>query len=344
MATIKEVAQLAGVSTSTVSRTLSGKVPVDAETRERVLDAVKRLGYRPNRLAKSLKEGRSDTLALLVPDIANPFFPRLIKCVEQYAQDSGFSLILCDSGGDGERELRHIESMKSHYVDGVLVIGVTSGESARVLRDQGMPVVVVNRESEPSSGIPCVTNDNRAGAFAMVSHLIAKGHRKIACLAAPLSAQHFRQRYDGCVDAFRAGGIDGYAARVVENIASVEDAHARTKALLARPDRPTAIFAFTDYIAIGAYSGVNDCGLSIPADVSVAGFDDILFSRHLIPPLTTYRHPVEELSEKAVSTLIALIEGEAAAARTEIGGRLIERDSVRDLSRPLPLKGRLCAK
>lgn len=332
MATIKEVARMAGVSTSTVSRTLSGKVPVDAETRGRVLDAVERLGYRPNRLAKSLKEGRSETLALLVPDIANPFFPRLVKCVEQYAQDNGFSLILCDSGGDEEQELRHIESMKSHYVDGVLFIGVNSGEHAAVLREQGMPVVVVNRESAQPAAIPSVTNDNRNGAFEMISHLVAKGHRRIGCLAAPLSAQHYRQRFDGCVDAFRAHGIGDFANWLVRDVISVEDAHARTKALLTRPDRPTAIFAFTDYLAIGAYSGVNDSGLTIPDDVSVVGFDDILFSRHLIPPLTTYRHPVEEIAEKAVETLLAEIGGAAVAGRVEIGGRLIERASVKAIS------------
>lgn len=135
MATIKEVAKLAGVSTSTVSRALSRKMPVDAPTRDRVLDAVRRLGYRPNRLAKGLKEGGSRTLALVVPDIVNPFFPKMVKCVQKCALEKGYSLILCDSAGDTRQELCHLEMMQSHYVDGVLYIGVEGGENARLLQE-----------------------------------------------------------------------------------------------------------------------------------------------------------------------------------------------------------------
>lgn len=330
MATIKEVAKLAGVSTSTVSRTLSQKVPVDAETRGRVLDAVRRLGYRPNRLAKGLKEGGSKTLALIVPDIVNPFFPNMVKCVQKCALERKYSLILCDSAGDRRQELRHVEAMRSHYVDGVLFIGVRGGERARLLREQGVPVVVINRESP--AGIPCVTNDNRAGAYAVISHLIRNGHRRIACLTAPLEAQHYRQRFEGCLDAFREHGVDEYEDFLVHGITSVEESHARTRELLARRVRPTAIFIFTDFTATGVYSGVIESGLAIPDDVSVAGFDDILFSQYMIPPLTTYRHPVAEIASRAVAAIIDMIDDRREPERrVEISGGLVERRSVRRL-------------
>ncbi len=328
MATIKEVAKLAGVSTSTVSRTLSQKIPVDEETRARVLEAVRSLGYRPNRLAKGLKEGGSKTLALIVPNIVNPFFPKLVQCVQKNALERGYSLILCDSAGDERQELSHLESMKSHYVDGVLFSGVFGGERARLLREQGVPVVVVNRESQ--EGIPCVTNDNRLGAYTMINYLINKGHRRIACLIAPLGSQHYRQRFEGCLDAFREHGLIEYEEFLVHNIASVEESHACTRELLDRRVRPTAIFVFTDFVAIGVYSGIVESGLSIPGDISVAGFDDILFSQYLIPPLTTYKHPIETIASRVVSTLIGMIDGTGESEqRTEVCGELIERGSVR---------------
>ena len=332
MANIKEVARLAGVSTSTVSRALSNKVPVEEATRQRVLQAVRQLGYRPNLMAKGLKEGYSRTIALIIPDIINPFFPKLVKCFEHRALDCGYSLILCDSGGDEEMESRHLESMKSHYIDGVLYISVVKGaDRARMLKDAGVPVVVVNRAYDV--GIPCITNDNRHGSVTMIDYLVECGHRKISCLVAPIRSQHYEQRYQGCLEAFAKHGIDDYEKYMVKNVHTVEDAYTATKKLLSRKDRPTAIFAFIDFVTIGVYSGASDCGLSVPGDVSVAGFDNISISPHMIPPLTTYDHPVERIAERAMEELLRLIngEGDEEARNYEMSGSLVVRKSVKCL-------------
>lgn len=331
MVTIKEVAKLAGVSTSTVSRALSNKVFVEETTREKVLDAVRQLGYRPNLMAKGLKEGFSHTVALILPNILNPFFPKLVKCIESRALERDYSLVLCDSSGDEEQELRHLEKMKSHYVDGVFYISVADGgQRARTLRDAGMPLVVLNREFD--AGVPCITNDNRNGTRTVVEYLISMGHRKIACLTAPVRSQHYVQRYQGCIDAFQKHGIDNYKKYMAKNIESVEEAYAATKKLLRKNDRPTAIFVFIDIAAIGVYSAVHDCGMSVPDDVSVAGFDNIPISAHMIPALTTYEHPVDEIARKGVDTLLAEIRGEKYTSETvEISGTLMKRKSVRNL-------------
>lgn len=329
MANIKEVARLAGVSTSTVSRALTGNVPVRESTRERIMQAVRELDYSPNPMARGLKEGCSHILALVIPDIINPFFPKLVKCVERAAIARGYSLIFCDSGNDEAQELRHLESMRSHYVDGVLFVSVADGtQGARMLRDSGVPVVVVNRDFD--AGVPCITNDNYVGAHTMVEYLIRQGHRRICCMAPPLRAQHYLQRQAGCLDALRAHGLDG-ADAFAHDVMTVEDAYLRTRQILSAPgERPTAFFVFIDTLAAGVYSGAHDCGLSVPGDVSVAGFDNISISQHMIPSLTTYEHPVEQITALAVERLLALAAGDDTGyEKTEVSGTIIVRKSVK---------------
>ena len=331
MSTIRDVARLAGVSASTVSRALSDKVRVEAATRERVLSAVSRLGYRPNFLARGLKDGFSRTLALMLPDITNPFFPKLVQSVEKRAVRHGYSLILCDSGGDGRRELRHLEAIRKHRVDGVLYISVSDRDSlerVRLLREDGIPAVLVNRDFD--AGVDCVTNDNRQGARRVIRRLIRMGHRKISCLAFPLESQHYAQRLEGCRQAFAEAGIGDCEKYLVHGIRGMDDAWRAVLRLLSRRDRPTAFFAFVDFIALGVYGAVGQAGLRVPEDVSVAGFDDIPMSRHLLPPLSTYLHPVERIAEAAVDRLVGRIRGEGpfGPRRLEIKGRLVMRGSV----------------
>ena len=331
MSTIRDVAKLAGVSTSTVSRALSNKIKVEPATRERVLRAVARLDYRPNFLARGLKDGFSRILALVLPDITNPFFPKVVQCVEKRAGGHDYSLILCDSGGDSRQELRHLEILRRHRVDGMLYIGIRDDDSiARVgfLRESGLPVVVVNRDFD--AGVDCVTNDNRRGARALIRYLIRMGHRKISCLAFPLDSQHYRQRFDGCRQAFAEAGIDDYEKYLAPGIRGIDDARQSVIRLLSRRDRPTAFFAFVDFIAAGVYSAIHHCGLRAPEEVSVVGFDDIAMSRHLLPPLTTYEHPVEKIAEAAVDRLVQRIKGTGPAQpqRLEMKGRLVIRGSV----------------
>lgn len=307
MATIKDVAKYAGVSISTVSRTLSGCVPVEEETREAVMKAVKELEYKPNAIARGLKKGRSKTLALILPSIMNPFYPKVFNYVDKFASEKGYVTLLLISNGNPQRERQHFELAKSRYVDGVILISSTDNtEHLESLRNEGLPLVLVNRMFDIE--ISSITNDNRKGAYDTVSYLIAQGHRKICCMGRDLSMQHYRQRYEGCIDAFRDHRIDGYERFMAEDVKTAEIAFRITRELLDGPDAPTAFFVFSDIIAEGVYSGVSYSGKHIPEDISVAGFDNINNSQYMIPPLTTYDHPIERIAERAVDILIKHID------------------------------------
>lgn len=336
MATIKEVAKMAGVSISTVSRTLSNRVFVNEDTRKKVMRAVKHLSYKPNFMAKGLKEGRSNTLAIVLPDIINPFYPGLVKRVERQAAEKGYSMILYDCGEDVELEKRYVDALKSHYVDGVIFISTSEDPAlVRELLAAGIPTVVMNREYDSAVGVTCVTNDNFQGARKVINYLISQGHRRIACLASPVKFARYRQRYDGCVSAFHENHIHHCDNYMVHNITTIEEAYDATKKLLALPQPPTAIFTFIDMLAIGIYGGIHDRGLSIPDDISVAGFDNINLSQHLIPPLTTYEHPLDRLAKIAIANLLGQIENSELPepGNVEISGTLILRDSVKDIKK-----------
>ena len=329
MATIREVAKLTGVSVSTVSRALANRHYVKEETRERILQAVRELDYRPNLMARGLKEGCTKTLALVLPDITNPFYPKLVKSVEKYADANGYSIILFDSNEDKKRELHHIETLLSHAVDGVLFIS-SSDDTAQLnaLRDAGLPMVIVNRDFE--CDYLRISNDNYDGAYAMIDYLIKNGHRRIACLLGSMKLQRYRQRCEGCRQAMADNGIENFDKLFFHDVTTTEKAYAMTKSALAMRERPTAFFAFIDMIAMGVYSAVNDSGFRIPDDISVVGFDNIHMSQHMVPPLTTYEHPVDEIAKTAIESLIRQMKtpGEKLAGMEIIKGSLIVRKSV----------------
>ncbi len=329
MATIKEVARLAGVSISTVSRALSKRVFVEEKTREKVLKAVQLLAYKPNLMAKGLKEGYSRSLALVIPDIQNPFFPTMIKHLERRATEHGYFIILYNSDRDIQKERKCMEDLKSHYVDGVLFVSVSDDLSqAAELLSANIPVVSMCRESDGI--VPCFNSTYSEGAGASIDHLVENGHRKIAVLMGSLDKNHYRQRSDGCLEAFARHGLEENRRFLVEDVATIETAYEKTKELLSRKDRPTAIFVFFDMMAMGVYTAAADCGLSIPGDLSVAGFDNVYFSQYMTPPLTTYDQDVEEIVGLAMRSLADQIEkgGVAAGGTVHIPGKLVVRKSV----------------
>ncbi len=332
MATIKEVAKLAGVSISTVSRALSQKVFVEEATRQKVLKAVKQLSYKPNLMAKGLKEGHSKTLALVLPDILNPYFPTMVKYLERYAAEKGYSIILYDSGEDAHQEKRAMEGLRSHYVDGVIYVPNRDDLTmAHMLIEHNIPVMVLNRDADHI--VPTVSSDNYEGARAVINYLVKNGHRKIACFASDLELNRYRSRYEGCVAAFRENNIDDFKRYLVKNINTIDSAYKQARKILSKPDRPTAVFVFFDMMAMGVYSGAHDCGLRVPEDVSVAGFDNIYLSQHLIPPLTTYEQPMDKMAKIAMNGLIGQIEN-PSRPRPEsavVKGSLLVRKSVASL-------------
>ncbi len=331
MSTIKDVARLAGVSASTVSRALSNRVFVEEETRQRVLKAVEVLNYKPSLMAKGLREGRSYTIALLVPDINSLFYPTVMKCVERYAAQSGYSIILCNSNEDIECERKNLEMLASRGIDGVLCMSVED-DIRHILafeRDHKIPVVLVNRDFP--ADISCIAVDNAYGGYLMTKYLLDQGHRRIAGMFGDIGRQRFRERCTGCKRALEEYGVEESKRFFVYNVSSIEEAFGHTMELLGRADRPTAFFASMDVLAIGIYSGLSHSGLRIPEDVSVAGFDNLFMTQYMTPPLTTYNEPVERLSKRAVECLVNRIENRGPVEREILRGELVVRGSVKDV-------------
>jgi DNA-binding LacI/PurR family transcriptional regulator len=334
MSDIREVARRAGVSTSTVSRTLSGKIFVKDETRQKILKAVAELNYHPNRAAQGLKEGKSRVLALILPDITNPLYPKLVKSIEMHAARLGFSLILFDTDNDKDTEIRYLESLSAHYVGGAIIVTATDDFShVTKVSQSGIPLVVVNRDFD--ADFQCITNDNENGVYLITKYLLEQGHRQIACLQVDTALQRYRQRFDGFTRAHKELGVKIIKKLLVDKIETIDQAYGATKKLLALHTPPTAILSFTDILSFGVYSAIYDSGLKIPEDISVAGYDDIDISSHMFPTLTTYANPVAGVAKAALKCIVDEIENSEASGGKKnivIEGNIVIRKSVRKIT------------
>ncbi|MGN0404572.1 MAG: LacI family DNA-binding transcriptional regulator [Bariatricus sp.] len=329
MSTIKDVARAAGVSASTVSRTLSNRVFVEEETRQKVLKAVKELNYQPSVIARGLREGKTHTLAFLVPDINSLFYPMVMKSIERWASEKGYSIILCNNDEKIENEKRAIDMLGGRGVDGILCMSVEDdiGHLLRFQQERNIPILLVNRNV--TENISCVSMDNEHGGYLMTKYLLDQGHRKIAGMFGDFGRQRFRGRYVGCKQAMEEYGISDYKRYFIYDVDTIEEAYHRTREILAREDRPTAFFATMDILAIGIYSGISDSGLRIPEDISVVGFDNIFMAQYMIPPLTTYNAPIDLLARTSVEYIRELIDNRENIKKTVLKGELIERKSVK---------------
>jgi len=309
LATIKDVAKRAGVSPSTVSRALSGKVPVDQETRKRVMEAVRALNYKPNILAKGLKEGRTNTIALIVPNISNPVFPAVARGVEDVARKHGFTVILCNTDEDIEAEKDYVEKLQKRWVDG-FIFATAREESHHILqlKENGFPVVLVVRHM--GQAVDAVVIDNYRSSFEAVKYLLDTGHRKICIVSGDTSLTLYKERLEGYKHALQAAGLLIMPELVLDVAGRDDTGYEAIMALLKKGILPDAVFATSDPRAISAIRAIKDCGLSVPDDVSVVGFDDLDISPFLDPPLTTVSQPLYEMGARAARRLIDMINGE----------------------------------
>jgi len=327
--TLRDVAERVGVSVQTVSAVVNDKPGITAETRARVLRAVQELGYRPYSIARSLRTGQTRTLALIVPDIANPFCATLASVSEDYAHRFGYNLTVHNTHDDAARETHHLQSLTQRWTDGVLFMAAEDRmASLDILQAAGIPAVAVDHIPLDYGG-PGVKIDNvRAGRIA-AEHLLDLGHTRIAHITGPLRLDLARDRMAGFQQAIAARGLDpaphASGARGWR-CASGFDA---MRELLACQPRPTAVFAANDRMAIGALSALHQAGLRAPDDVSIVGLDDIEVAAYQTPPLTTISQPFAEMATLALQILLALIEhGEAAQPRVVIDPVLIVRQSA----------------
>lgn len=328
MAGIRDVAKYAGVSPSTVSRALSGVAFVEPETKQKVLEAVSALNYKPNLAARSLKKGGSKLIGLIIPDIMNPYYPEVVKYMEACAAASGYSLILCDALGNAKKEKEYFETLKYLFVDGILYIASTEDISHVTPYIGEIPMVIINRVFDLDA--PCINIDNVDAAYQGVKHLAENGHRKIALYVNDKDRQYNRERLDGCLRVFREYGIDDYEKYIVRDVQSEDDAYLKTLELMRHEEHPTGIFMLNDFMAYGVYRGITKSGLKIPEDVSVVGFDDIPQVKYLDPPLTTVRHSLLDTAALVFEKLEEQMRAQKCApgSQTYYKGRLIKRESV----------------
>lgn len=328
MASINDVAQLAGVSTTTVSRYLNNRIELPAETAGRIDSAIQQLDYRPNILAKRLSMGRSEAIGLVTPEIANPFFAELAAAVEDEAEKHGYSVFMTSTSGHRERELASLRRMRDGHVDGLIMMTnrPDDGTLAASL-DQHGHVVLVD-EDIAGVNVPKVFVENHQGAHAATRHLVEAGHRRIAHVGGPARLFSATERLAGFMDAMAQSGLQVPTGYVRQAAYSRDFGLEAMRALLDRDDPPTAVFAGSDFIAIGVMQAVKEKGLSVPKDVSLVGFDDMPFADLLAPGLTTIRQPTADLGRAGLHALLALINGQRPIELTRLPVTLVERQSV----------------
>lgn len=328
-ATIEDVAARSGLSTATVSRVLSGSVPARPATRERVLAAARELNYRPSGVARALKRQQTRTLGLLITDIANPFFPQVVRSIEAAAHERGYGIVLCNGGDDPKRELAHLELLLERRVDGIIV---ASSRATRrmvdLLHRSSAPVVLIN-SGAAGSGLPSIDAAHRRGARAAAEHLLTLGHRRLAHITAPSWNAAAAPRLSGVRDALRHASLDPDDLIVAEGDGHV-DGGARACEQLIAEGAATGIVAYNDLTAIGALRALRHAGLHVPGEASVVGFDDIEMAAWTDPPLTTIRQPTEAMGRWAVERLLS---GATEAASVHLEPELVVRGSTAPPSR-----------
>ncbi len=313
--TILDVARLAGVHPSTVSRALHrADLPLRPETRRKVLAAVERLEYRPSALARGLRLQRTRTLGMLVPDITNPFFPPLIRGAEEAARERGYELVLCNTDDAPDRENASLGVLREREADGVLIATSRMADATvAAVRHERFPFVLVNRGSRVAADLS-VEVDNERAASAVVDHLAALGHRRIAHIAGPASTTTGAERAAGYREALRRHGLPVSGALVAEAEAYSEAAGQMAAGRLLEAG-PTAIFAANDLLALGALRAAREAGLRVPADLSLVGVNDMPMAGLIDPALTTVRVPGREMGEIAARMLISVLEDEPLTRR-----------------------------
>ncbi|WP_328317601.1 LacI family DNA-binding transcriptional regulator [Streptomyces sp. NBC_00388] len=325
--TLEEVAERAGVGRGTASRVINGSPRVSDRTREAVEAAVAELGYVPNRAARALAGNRTDAIALVVPEpetrfFAEPYFSDIVRGVGAALADTEMQLLLTLVGSDRERD-RLAQYLAAHRVDGVLLVSVHADDPLPDLLQQlDIPAVVSGRRSDHEA-LPSVDSDNYQGARSAVGHLVARGRRRIATITGPFDIYAAQCRLDGYRKAVAAAGADGDEALVAQGDFSEESGRRAMELLLDRRPDLDAVFAASDVMAAGARQVLRERGLRVPDDIALVGFDDSVIARHMDPPLTSVRQPIEEMGRAMARLLLSEIAvhrspGTAAVERTQL--------------------------
>lgn len=329
MANIRDVADNAGVSVATVSRTLQQPERVSPKTRTKVMAAVQAVGYKPNLMAVKFRSGKTHNLVVLVPTVANVFFARVISGMQEAAAERGYSILLANTLGSSEIENHYAKMVSTSQADGLIQLRAHNPFDLTMINDNGLLPMVNACEVIDNGQYPVVSLDNRAAAKAMTEHLLALGHKRIAMIKGPNSSPLTQERLNGYKDALRDADIPFDEHLLFDGDFTLQAGYNAGESISRLSERPTAVFCENDETAIGAMQAFKQASLRVPQDISVAGFDDIAFSAFVDPPLTTIAQPAEEFGRTAVALLVDLLNGKIRKApKVIMPFELIVREST----------------
>ncbi|MDG3086046.1 LacI family DNA-binding transcriptional regulator [Vibrio hannami] len=333
MITIKEVAEFAKVSQSTVSRALNGHKSVKEANRVKVFEAIEKLGYQPNAFAQALASNKSFSIGMLVGTLDGPFYGPMMHNAEKAVRKENYHLIITSGNELYDQEQDSIQFLCSKKVDGLILVSdmLSDGDILNIC--EKTPATMVLNRYIPEISNKCITIDNELGGFLAVEHLIEKGHTKIGCITGQLSKVDSRDRLQGYRNALAKHGIEYDPNLVVEGRFDHKGNNEAITRLLDRDLEMTAIFCMNDNIAVTAYSTCLERGMKIGQDISIVGYDNVSYSQHMNPGLTTIDFPVKEMAIQGAEGVLSILAGkEIEHIETKLSPKLIERGSVKDLT------------
>jgi LacI family transcriptional regulator len=304
--TMKDVARLAGVSTSTVSAVVNENVPVSDDRKQRVLRAMSALHYQPDEIARSLKKGRTKAIGVVVPDITNAFYPEVVRGVEEAALAQGYAVFLCDSQEDATRENDHLLALVSRRVDGVLLACCSDSTSYETTLRLHVPCIFVDR-LPAAKGEGTVSTDNLQAGYLGARHLLDLGHRRIAMIAGLLSLSPHRDRLEGFRKAMQEANLPIRDEYLVKGGVQIESGFTATQQLLELEARPTAVMVSNNKLLLGLLQALDENKIKVPEQMSVVGFDDYAWNKYLSPSVTAIAQPTFEMGRQAFGLLSQLM-------------------------------------
>lgn len=332
MATIKDVARIAAVSTTTVSHVINKTRFVAEATQKRVWEAVEELNYAPSAVARSLKCNTTRTIGMLVTQSFNPFFAEVMHGVENYCYKQGYTLFMCNTEGDLDKQKQYLRMLSEKRVDGLLVMCSDLNEQLLALLEKNteLPMVIMDWGPDSPRTDKIIDNSEKGGYLA-TKHLIENGHEKIACITGQLDKLTCKERVRGFERAFAEFNLTSNPEWILEGDFECASASKAVDKILAMNDRPTALFCFNDIMALAAISKIQQAGLKVPEDISVIGYDNIELSAYFSPPLTTIHQPKRRVGKTAVEILLERIKDKHHERRIfEMQPEVVSRSSVLD--------------
>jgi DNA-binding LacI/PurR family transcriptional regulator len=334
--TIYDVAEKVGVSIATVSKVINNTGRISEKTRKKVLLAMEEIQYQPSVVASALTGKHTNTIGLLIPDIANAFFAELARSVEDRGHELGFSVVMCNTDNEPKKEAQYLKWLQQKSVDGIILgTGIQNESTLNQLIEQKIPTALIARDI-PSLAVDTVVVDDFTGGYQATSHLIGLGHTEIAFIVSDLTNLSEEERYRGYLHALQEAGIAPKEEYKFINNSTIEDAKQAMQNILKRKERPTAVFALNDLLAIGTIQGAKACGLKVPDDLSVVGFDDTVLATINEPPLTTIAQPIHDMGRQVIDLLSQEIKGKKKGKRrVVVSSKLVIRKSTASLGKGL---------